>query len=402
MKILHVVTSFPPAHAFGGAPHAAYLLARELARRGHEITIYTTDAKDPCARLWRTKEPWIEKEIDSMKVVYFRNLTMLTVKIFKLFATPALPARTREEVKEFDVVHLHEFRTLQNAAVARAAREHGVPYLLQARGSVSRIGSWKTLKLIYDAVYGYKLLRGASRVVALTSVEAEQYKQMGVPEAKIVVVPNGIDLSEYSDLPPIGAFKEKFNLPEDKRVVLYIGRIHWIKGVDILAKAYALLARQPSFKDTILVIAGPDDGYLSKVKSLVRELGISDSVLFTGPLYGRDKLSAYVDAEVVVLPSRYETFPNTVLEAYACSKPVVASNVEAISDIVLHEKTGLLFQDGDVKGLANAIAYMLTHPEEAEKMGHNAQKLVEEKFSIDRVVTQLEALYEKVLKRNKN
>jgi glycosyltransferase involved in cell wall biosynthesis len=101
---------------------------------------------------------------------------------------------------------------------------------------------------------------------------------------------------------------------------------------------------------------------------------------------------------VVVLPSRYETFPNVVLEAYACSKPVVASNVEAIPDIVLHGETGLLFQAGDVKGLANAIAYMLTHPEEAERMGRDARRLVEEKFSIDRVVTQLEALYEKVLK----
>jgi len=397
MKILHVVTSFPPAHAFGGPPHAAYLLARELARRGHEITIYTTDAKDPCARLWRTKEPWIEKEIDSMKVVYFRNLTMLTVKIFKLFATPALPARTREEVKEFDVVHLHEFRTLQNAAVARAAREHGVPYLLQARGSVSRIGSWKALKLVYDAVYGYKLLRGASRVVALTSVEAEQYKQMGVPEAKIVVVPNGIDLSEYSDLPPIGAFKEKFNVPEDKRVVLYIGRIHWIKGVDILAKAYALLARQPGFEDTILVVAGSDDGYLGRVKSLARELGISDSVLFTGPLYGRDKLSAYVDAEVVVLPSRYETFPNVALEAYACAKPVIASNVEAIPDIVLHGETGLLFEAGNEKELASALAHLLENPKEAEKMGCNARKLAEEKYSIDKIAVKLEKIYEEVI-----
>jgi glycosyltransferase involved in cell wall biosynthesis len=106
-----------------------------------------------------------------------------------------------------------------------------------------------------------------------------------------------------------------------------------------------------------------------------------------------------VDSDLVVLPSRYEAFPNVVLEAYACSKPVVASNVGAIPDIVLHGETGLLFQAGDVKGLANAIAYMLANPEESERMGCNARRLVEEKFSIDRVVTQLEILYEKVLKK---
>jgi glycosyltransferase involved in cell wall biosynthesis len=96
-----------------------------------------------------------------------------------------------------------------------------------------------------------------------------------------------------------------------------------------------------------------------------------------------------------VLPSRYETFPNVVLEAYACSKPVIASDVEAMQDIVLHGETGLLFQAGNIRELASAIAYILAHPEEAERMGRNARKLVEEKFSINRIVTQLEKLYEK-------
>jgi glycosyltransferase involved in cell wall biosynthesis len=317
--------------------------------------------------------------------------------MFKLFVTPALPARAQKEVKEFDIVHLHEFRTLQNAAAARAAREHGVPYVLQAHGSVPRVGSWKTLKLLYDAVYGYKLLRGASRAIALTKAEAGHYKQMGVPEEKIAIIPNGIDLSEYSDLPPKGAFKERFNVPEDKRIVLYIGRIHWIKGVDILVRAYALLAKQPSFKDAILVVAGPDDGYLGRVKSLVRELGISGSVLFTGPLYGRDKLSAYVDAEFVVLPSRYETFPNVVLEAYACAKPVIASNVEAMPDIVLHGETGLLFRAGDERELATLLLHLLENPGEIIRMGQNAQRFVKDTLSMDKIIVRLEKIYYEIV-----
>jgi glycosyltransferase involved in cell wall biosynthesis len=120
-------------------------------------------------------------------------------------------------------------------------------------------------------------------------------------------------------------------------------------------------------------------------------------VLFTGPLYGRDKLSAYVDAEVVVLPSRYETFPNVALEAYACAKPVIASNVEAIPDIVLHGETGLLFRAGDEKELASALAHLLENPKEAEKMGRNARKLAEEKYSIDKIAVKLEKIYEEVI-----
>jgi glycosyltransferase involved in cell wall biosynthesis len=277
------------------------------------------------------------------------------------------------------------------------ARKYNVPYVLQARGSLPRIGAWQKLKWVYDIFFGYRLLRDASKVIALTRIEAEQYKRMTVPEEKIAIIPNGIDLSEYAELPSKGAFKKKFNIPEDKKIILYLGRIHKTKGIDFLVKAYAHLINGMNFKDAVLVIAGPDDGFLDEVKSLVQFLGISRLVMFTGPLYGREKLGAYVDSEVVALPSRYETFPNVVLEAYACSKPVVASNVGAIPSIVLHGETGLLFQAGDVKGLANAIAYMLTHPEESERMGCNARRLVEEKFSIDRVVTQLEILYDKVL-----
>jgi glycosyltransferase involved in cell wall biosynthesis len=291
---------------------------------------------------------------------------------------------------------LHNFRTYQNYVAYSYAKRTNTPYILQARGSIPRIGK-KELKWLYDVFFGYRLLKDASKVIALTQVETDQYRHMGVSEEKIAIIPNGIDLSEYAELPPKGSFKKKFNMPEDRKIILYIGRIHKIKGIDFLVRAYAYLKNEMKCKDAVLVIVGSDDGFLGEVKSLVQSLGVSRFVIFTGPLYGEEKLGAYVDSDVVVLPSRYETFPNVVLEAYACSKPVVASNVEAIPDIVLHRESGLLFQVDAVKELANAIAYMLTHSKEAERMGRNARRLVEERFSIDRVVTQLEKLYEKVL-----
>ena len=394
MRILQVTPYFPPAYAFGGPVKAAYQISRELIKRGHEVVVYTTDAKDFGSRL----EIDSSNTIEGMKVYRFRNLSLTLVKKLKLFITPQLALFARKEVRKFDIIHLHEYRTFQNIVIHHYARKYNVPYVLQARGSLPRIGTWQRLKWIYDIFFGYRLLRDASKVIALTRIEAEQYKRMSVPEEKIAIIPNGIDLSEYAELPSKGAFKKKFNIPEDKKIILYLGRIHKIKGIDFLVKTYTYLINEMNFKDAVLVIAGPDDGFLDEVKSLVQFLGISRLVMFTGPLYGREKLGAYVDSEVVVLPSRYETFPNVALEAYACSKPVVASNVGAIPSIVLHGETGLLFQVGDVKELANAIVHMLTHPEEVERMGRVARGLVEEKFSIDRVVTQLEMLYEKVLK----
>jgi len=380
MKIGFITPFFSPVA--GGSAKGPYYLAKYLVKKGHEVFIFTSNFGRNLAKFPDEKDlAIIESKIE--------------LKVFNLFYTSSLRSEL-ESSNKLDILHLHNFRTYQNYVAYSYAKRTNTPYILQAHGSIPRIGK-KELKWLYDVLFGYRLLRDASKVIALTQVETDQYRRMGIPGEKIAIIPNGIDLSEYAELPPKGSFKEKFNIPEDRKIILYMGRIHKIKGVDFLVRAYAYLKNEMKCKDVVLVIVGPDDGFLGEVKSLVQSLGISRFVIFTGPLYGKI-IGAYVDSDIIVLPSRYETFPNVVLEAYACSKPVVASNVEAIPDIVLHGKTGLLFQAGDVKGLANAIAYMLTHSEEAERMGRNARRLVEERFSIDRVVTQFEALYEEVLK----
>jgi len=392
MRILQVIPIVVPKLLWTGPHKVVAEICRCLVERGHDVTIFTSDMVNACTRIRNGQDG-----LQGVNMRRFKNMSTFLSGITNLILTPSIIFGVKSELRKFDVVHLHEYRTFQNVIVHHYAKKYGVPYVLQARGSLPRIGAWKKLKWLFDVFFGYRLLSDASKVIALTRAEAEQYRHRGVAGEKITIIPNGIDLSEYANLPLKGTFKEKFNIPEDKKIILYLGRIHRIKGIDFLVKAYAYLVKRINLNHAVLVIAGPDDGYLGEVRFLVQSLGIPNFVLFTGPLYGEEKLAAYVDSEVCVLPSRYETFPNVVLEAYACSKPVIASNVESIPDIVLHEETGLLFQAGDVKELANAIAYMLTHSEEAEKMGYKARKLVEEKFSIDKVISQLEMLYEKVL-----
>jgi glycosyltransferase involved in cell wall biosynthesis len=383
------VPFFPPAYAFGGPVEVAYQIARELVKRKHEVVVYTSDAKDVGSRLSINSV----KVVDEIKVHYFRNLSLIPVKKSKLFVTPHIVSRAKEELESFDVVHLNELRTFQNIVIAHYAKKHGVPYVLQAHGSLPRIIAKKRLKSIYDVLFGYRLLRDASKVIALSRMEAEQYRSMGVPEEKIAVVPNGIDLSEYADLPPKGRFKKKFNIDEDEKIVLYLGRIHRIKGIDILVKAFANIVEK--LDDVKLVVVGPDDGYLWKLEALTKALKIENHVLILGPLYGKDKLEAYVDAEVYVLPSRYEIWGMTVLEAVACGTPIILTENCGIAEHY-RDKVGLVVKLNS-KSLGEVLLKMLLN-QDKQAIFRESCKTVIEKFNISKTVSDLEKIYEEIVK----
>jgi len=390
MNILQVVPWFATGKVASGYVQVVYNISKELVKRGHQVEIYASNALDMKRKIGSKNSTII---IDGVKINYFNYV----MHYYTFFLTPSMISAVKKRLTDFDVIHIHDVRSFQSMIIFHYARKHNIPYVLQAHGSLPRIGRWRKIKMLLDVLFGYKLLKNASRVIALSEVEADQYKAMGVPEEKIVIIPNGIDLSEYAELPPKGTFKKKFNIPDDKKIILYLGRIHKIKGIDFLVKAYAHLINEMNFKDAVLVIAGPDDGYLSEVKSLVQGLGVSNSVVFTGPLYGKDKISAYVDSEVYVLPSRYEIWGMTVLEAYACSKPVIASKVGGLKDLVNNGETGLLFEPGNVEQLARNILYLLNDNDEAKEMGLKGKEFVKENLTIESVVTKLEKVYEEIV-----
>jgi len=390
MRILEVVPVF--SASFGGPVTAVRSISKELARN-NEVTIYTTSALDQRRDL---KNRPFKIRSEGYQVVYFPRI--LTISGFNI--SPSMAQAIREELNEYDIVHLHSFRHFQDIIVHRYAREYDVPYVLQTHGSVPRIVAKQRLKWLYDKFFGYKLLRDSSKVVALTRTEAQQYRNVGVPDKKISIIPNGVDLSAYADLPQNGDFKAKYGISRDRTIILYLGRLHRIKGIDLLLAAYKKLVEEMR-TNALLVIAGPDDGYLNTLKSLINQLKLEHNVLLTGPLYDRNKLEAYVDAEVYILPSRYEIFGNTILEAYACSKPVIASDVQSISDIVLNGKTGLLFKAGDVQELVRTLAFVITHPEEAGKMGREGHEFLKDTFLIENISRSLETLYQEVLEERR-
>ena len=384
MNILQVIPYFAPAWGYGGSLQVAYRLSKEMVKRGHEVTVYTTDTLDADRRVAEAEEV-----IDGIRVKRFRNLSKALAYRHKIFLSPGMLPTMRTELSSFDIIHMHEYRTIQNVIAHHYARKRGIPYVLQAHGSVTRIMAKQRLKRVYDAIWGYELLKDAARVIALTETEAKQYQAMGISEDKIVIVPNGIDLTEFENLPKKGEFRRKYGLNASQKIILYLGRIHKTKGLDLLAKAFAGLSRE--MDSARLVMVGPDEGYLSDLTRLVRDLKIEDKVLFTGPIYEKGRLGAYVDADVFVLPSIYETFPITVLELYACGTPVLLTDRCGIADMI-DGQAGLVFTDSEDE-LKNAILRMLSDEKMRQAFAQKGKSLVHEQFNWARIAEQLEHIY---------
>jgi glycosyltransferase involved in cell wall biosynthesis len=390
MKILQVTNFFKPSWESGGPARVVYGLSKKLMERGHEVTVYTTDGFKCRLDIEKNKPV----NVDGIRTYYFRNLSSYLAREMVLPIPYYLPMVARKEIIDFDVIHIHENRTLLAAVIHHYAKKYRVRYILQSHGSVLPTFQKQRLKKIYDIFFGCKILKEASKVIALTVAEAEQYKKMGVDEDKIEIVPNGIDLSVYENLPKKGEFRGKYSISDDEKIILYLGRLHKIKGIDILVKAFADVSKE--LNNVKLVIVGPDDGFLPPLKKQIDDLNIGDKILFTGPLYERDKLEAYVDADVYVLPSVYEIFSVTVLEACACGTPVIVTDRCGIADFVDGRAGCVVGYDKDQ--LRDAIIKVLSNERLRRRFGETGKRLVNKEFGWDKIVGGLEQIYADIIR----
>lgn len=389
MKILHVAHFFYPCLSAGGVVNASYQIARMQAR-DNSVKVISSDA---CKERLKFEESRYDVDIDGIKVDYFKNIsnrfklaTMLDTPIGAIF-------RIKNQIRDFDVVHVHEHRQTLSIIACYFARRYGIPYVVQAHGSVLPFFQKEGLKNIFDKVFGFKILHGASKVFALTEVEKEQYLKMGVEEDRIEIVPLGINIEEYSNLPEEGIFREKFNISKDDKLIIFIGRVHEIKGLDLLIDAFKELA--DSEDDVKLAIVGPDDGYMDALNLRIAECDLSDKVIVTGPLYKSEKQEALVDCDLFVMPSKYESFTTSGLEAMACGKPLVLTKNNHIHDWV-DGSVGLACDD-DKMSLKDAMAEVLFDEELSKKFGMNGRRLIQEKYNWDMINEQILNIYESII-----
>ena len=377
MKILEVTQVFSHEHFAVGSTEIVYQLSKALAERDHEVSLYTSDYRVDKKRIESLQK--LEVNVSNFKI--WLNLAGLYITPFML--------KIAAEVKHFDVIHMHNYRTFQNIVSAHYAKKYSIPYIFQAEGSLLTFFHKGIQKKVFDAVWGYRMLKGATKVVAASLMEASQYKSIGIDEAKIMIVPFGIDPTEFELLPERGMFRRKYGINDNQQIILYLGRIHKIKGLDLLLEAFIDVSRK--LNNVKLVIAGPDDGYLYSMKRLIADLEISSNIFFTGPLYGQEKLKAYVDADVYVLPSFYEDFGLTVLEAIACGTPVIVTDQCGTADVV-EDHAGFVVPR-DKTQLSSAILNILSDDKLRQKFSEKGQSFVRAQYNWGKVAEKVESVY---------
>jgi poly(glycerol-phosphate) alpha-glucosyltransferase len=305
---------------------------------------------------------------------------------------PGLAAALRDTAAH--VLHIHGIWSYYSWAGHRWACRAGRPYLLTVHGMLSasalRLGGWK--KRMAAPLFRDRVLRGAACLQAFTDHEVSHIRAYGLLNP-VCVIPNGVDL------PPTMAEADMVRdarIPTGPKVLLFLGRLHPIKGLPQLLHGWAQARQKNSARAApwVLAIAGWDqDGHQTELERLADELGVRTSVMFLGPLYGAEKLSAYRNADAFVLASQSEGLPMTILEAWAHELPVLLTPQCNLPEGL---ERGAAIDLGTTKEtIADGLQrlFWCSDPER-RALGQRGRQLVAERYTWTKVAAQLGSVYQ--------
>lgn len=385
MRILHVTPYYEDTWAYGGIPRAVAATARALARRGHDVTVCTTDVYLPDARLATPGKG--AARTGGVEVRVFPNLSNKAAYHLQLFAPLGLNGYLRSHAGDFDVAHLHGCRHLPGVLAARHLRRARVPYVLTPHGTAPHIERRRVAKWLFDAIIGNGVVAGAARVIAVSTGERNQLVEMGISPHNTYVIPNPVDLAEFGETER-GAFRRRLGLGPDVPIILFLGKLTPRKRLDVLVQAFAALA----WPDARLVIAGNDMGYGRTLRADLQHFGVADRTIVTGLLCGADRLAALRDADVVAYPSEHEVFGLVAVESLLCGTPVVVADDSGCGEVVGGIGGGLLVEPGNADELRDALGRMLADRATWRERAA-AARLKARQYGSDQVCLAIEAIY---------
>lgn len=385
LRILQTCPVPYPAFHAGGVTRAVHNLSTELSARGHSVEVWSSrlpnDAKEPEGKL--CEEP-------QYRLLKFDAIWAYRGGRIRFYPTPKLGLIARKRVGEFDIVHLHEPRAFQTLVVAHEARRAGIPYVVSTHGGLSKSAEWRNLKDIFDFLFLPEILDGATACHALTGSEAALLCSKGVPQSRITMIPNVL-----GPLRPGSRerFRRAHTISRDAPVIVYLGRLHRRKGLDLLLAAFETISRR---RDAYLVVAGIDDGYGEEFVQLVRQSSARDRCLFLGAVSEETRFDLLAAADAFVLVSIGEGLPMSVLEAAAAGIPIVYS--EEIELTGLSEMGGGIKTGRNLESLAASLEEVLGDENERSAMGERSRRWVSQHHG-DEIVARYEEFYRRASDR---
>ncbi len=365
----------------GGAEWYVYNMSRELVNMGHEVHVFT--GKYPEKK--NAQYPDSVEGISIHRVHLVFNFTY-RLKLWK---------NLEEEIirESPDVVHTFDYAQWHSYAALKVASRLGVPSALtvfDVHSIIPRPWYKQAPMRMLDWMAGKLVLRRADAVLVRAPNLVPFLLKMGVEKDRMFVTPSGIRL-EALEQANGSRFIEKYGIT-GRPIVLYLGRLHPLKGLTYLFKAAHMVIKE--FPTAMFVLVGHgEEGFKNELVKLARELGFERNIVFTGPIYDfQEKMSAYASCDVFVLPSGYEGTSQSIFEAMSQGKPIVSTRRGGIPFQVEDGKEALLVEYGDEQGLASSILRLLKEGETAREMGLRARRKVEG-FTYPVLAKQVEEIY---------
>jgi glycosyltransferase involved in cell wall biosynthesis len=403
LRILFSVPGYKPAWRLGGPVISVPALAESLVRRGHEVIVFATNSNlDQVLDV----EPNRPHDVDGVQVWYFEKEEPLQrwfpavsylAKSVGVLYSPRMASELARVVPGIDVVHTHLPFIYPTFAAARAAARHRKPLFYHQRGvfDPQRLKFRALKKKLYLNLIERPIMRGATTLIALTDAEAESYRRLGVGTPSRVI-PNGIEpFAIVGETDPLTA---RLGIRPGHLVVLFMGRVHPIKGADKLIEGFLRIQRE--HPDAVLVIAGPDEfGLEAQFRERVRTAGAADRVIFPGMVEGSLKHALLQRADLFCLPSDAEGFSMAILEALAAGTAVLISPGCHFDEV---ERVGAgVVVDAAPAALAAALGDLLRDRQRLASMGARGAGLVRSKYTWDAVADQMIDTYCEGIERHR-
>ena len=387
MKVLHVIPSLSLSQ--GGPSFALPLMEQALAGSGVELTVVTTDDD---GRGRHAAVP-LAQPVPSQGAtrLYFRKQT----EFYKV--SLPLSRWLEKNVHQFDLVHIHALFSHTSTMAARAARRQRIPYIIRPLGVLNRWGMENRRQFLKALSFRFvetPILRHAARLHYTSQAEQHEAEQTGA-NGEAAVIPLGIDTAAFQNLPGPEIFLRQFPQARGRKLVLFLSRLDAKKGLDLLLPAFAeIKLRQPQ---ALLVLAGSGaEAFVQDLRRRAGELGLTGDILWTGYLAGADKLSALSAATVFVLPSYSENFGIALVEALAAGLACVTTTGVAVSEDIAAGEAGLVVPP-EKAALAAALEQLLADESLRARLGANARRLAQTRFSLTALGVALRGLYEQII-----